>query len=409
MTRSMHKLTARTVATVKDAGRYSDGDGLYLRVGRSNDKRWVFRYTSPSSKKPREMGLGSARTGMVSLGEARALALKARETLQSGQDPLEQRSLALRKQQKTPTFGEFSDQFVDEQVTAFRNAKHIAQWRMTLREYAAPIRQKQLDAITTEDILSILQPIWRTKSETADRLRGRIERVLNAAKARGLRSGENPAAWRGHLELILPKREKLTRGHFAAMPYGDVPKFMQNLRVQKGTAARALEFLILSACRSGEVRQMQWCELDLQNDIWNIPAARMKMGREHRVPITERMNELLTEAQEQDCKTDYVFVGPVKQNPFSDAALSAVLKRMEVANCTVHGFRSSFRDWAGDMTDAPREVAEAALAHVVGDATERAYRRGDAFEKRSDLMKLWSGYCDSDGAFGYDQRQQAAQ
>jgi len=396
MARSMHKLTARKVATVKDAGRYSDGDGLYLRVGRSNDKRWVFRYTSPSSTTSREMGLGSARNGMVSLGEARALALKARETLQSGYDPLEQRSRARSKQQKMPTFGEFSDQFVDEQVTAFRNAKHIAQWRMTLREYAAPIRQKQVDAITTEDILGILQPMWRTKPETADRLRGRIERVLNAAKALGLRSGENPAAWRGHLELLLPKREKLTRGHFAAMPYGDVPQFIQHLRTQKGTAARALEFLILSACRSGEVRQMQWCELDLQNGIWTIPAPRMKTCREHRVPITNRMNELLTDAQEQDYKTEYVFVGPVKKNPFSDFALSAVLKRMKIANCTVHGFRSSFRDWAGDMTDTPREVAEAALAHAVGDATERAYRRGSAFEKRQVLMQAWERHIQVD-------------
>lgn len=394
MARSMHKLTARKVATVKDAGRYSDGDGLYLRVGRSNDKRWVFRYTSPSNKKPREMGLGSARNGMISLGEARALALKARETLQSGQDPLEQRSLALSKQ-KTPTFGEFSDQFVDEQVTAFRNAKHIAQWRMTLKEYAAPIRSKKLDAITTEDILGILQPMWQRTPETANRLRGRIERVLNAAKARGLRSGENPAAWRGHLELLLPKREKLTRGHFAAMPYQNVPEFMQRLRTQKGTIARALEFVILSACRSGEVRKLQWCELDLENGVWTIPAVRMKAGREHRVPLTNRMHELLAEMQEQNCSTGYVFVGAVKHNPFSDAALSAVLKRMEVSNCIVHGFRSSFRDWAGDMTDAPREVAEAALAHVVGDATERAYRRGDAFEKRKDLMDAWWTYCSS--------------
>lgn len=395
MSRSLHKLTARTVATTTKPGRYSDGGGLYLRVGRSGGKRWVLRFTPTQGAKPREMGLGSAQSGMVSLSEARELAAKARTTLQSGNDPLEQRLKVQQEQQRAVTFGQFSDQFVAEQVTAFRNEKHIAQWRMTLKEYAAPIRNKQIDAITTEDILGILQPKWHTTPETANRLRGRIERVLNAAKARGLRSGENPAAWRGHLELLLPKREKLTRGHFAAMPYQNVPEFMKRLRTQKGTIARALEFVILSACRSGEVRKLQWCELDLENGIWTIPAVRMKAGREHRVPITNRMHELLTEVQEQECKSEYVFTGSVKHNPFSDAALGAVLKRMEVSNCTVHGFRSSFRDWAGDITDAPREVAEAALAHVVGDATERAYRRGDAFEKRSRLMQAWTNYCHS--------------
>ena len=264
---------------------------------------------------------------------------------------------------------------------------------MTLTKYAAPIRDKPLPEITTEDILGILEPIWLTRSETASRLRGRIERVLNAAKAKGLRTGENPAAWRGHLDSLLPKRQKLTRGHHAAMPYQDVPIFIEKLQRQPGLTARAFEFLILSASRSGEVRYLQWSEIDQQGRVWTIPGERMKAGRSHRVPLTDQMIAILSDMRQQQLNDQYVFVGPNKHRPFSDAALSAVLKRMQVTNATVHGFRSSFRDWAGDTTDFPREVAEAALAHVVGDATERAHRRGDAFEKRRALMQVWAEYC----------------
>lgn len=393
MPRSMHKLTARKVATTKNSGRYSDGAGLYLRVDRSGNKRWVFRYTPQPNAAPREMGLGSAHTGGVSLASARILAQAARTTLQHGDDPLAVKERIRSEKLKAVTFGTFADQFVELQATNFRNPKHIAHWKMTLTTYAKPIRAMSLDAITTDDILHILQPMWQTKPETAHRLRGRIERILNAAKARGLRSGENPATWRGHLELLLPKRVKLQRGHFAAMAYQDVPQFIKQLRTQKGTAARALEFLILGACRSSEVRYLEWSELDLGNKIWTVPSHRMKAGREHRVPITARMNELLEDMKVLHPERDYVFTGPIKHNPFSDAALSAVLKRMKITNCTVHGFRSSFRDWVGDATDFPREIAETALAHLVGSATERAYRRGDAFEKRQLLMHAWEKHC----------------
>ncbi|MBD1549781.1 site-specific integrase [Roseibium aggregatum] len=258
---------------------------------------------------------------------------------------------------------------------------------------AAPIRKKALDEIDTNDILGILEPLWQTKPETAHRLRGRIERVLNAAKVKGLRSGENPAAWRGHLELLLPKRAKLTRGHFAALPYTDIPAFIRDLKRREGLAARALEFLILGACRSGEVRHLQWSELDMNAKIWTVPKERMKAGRPHRVPLTDRMIAILREIEQMKLNEQYVFVGPNKHRPFSDAALGVVLKRMKIENCTVHGFRSSFRDWAGDNTSFPREVAEAALAHMVGDATERAYRRGDAFSKRRNLMEDWGEFC----------------
>ncbi len=395
MARGLHKLTARAVANLKQPGRYSDGGGLYLRVSETGQKKWVLRYTPPRGSKTREMGLGSADASGVSLQKARNLAQAARETLREGEDPLAIKQ-AEQAEAVNPTFGEFADAFVDGQAKSFRNDKHVAQWRMTLATYAALIKDKQLFEITTEDVLRILEPIWQEKPETASRLRGRIERVLNAAKAKGLRSGENPAAWRGHLELLLPKRKRLSRGHHAAMPYREVPAFVEKLRSRPGLAARALEFVILSACRSGEVRFMEWPEVDWDNASWTIPGHRMKAGRSHRVPLTERMVTILKEIQDYGLNDQFVFVGPNKYRPFSDMALSAVLKRMKIDNCTVHGFRSSFRDWAGDATSFPREVAEAALAHVVGDATERAYRRGDAYAKRQALMEEWAAYCLAD-------------
>jgi integrase len=391
MARSIHRLSARQVGAAKRPGRYSDGAGLYLRVTGSGGKRWVFRYTPTKGARPREMGLGSAGKGSVSLADAREAAFAFRKQLQNGSDPI-----ALKRIEdagEVPQFGAFADAFVDGQAVGFRNAKHIAQWRMTLTKYAAPIRAKRVDEITTEDILAILEPIWQTKNETADRLRGRIERVLNAAKARKLRSGENPAAWRGHLELLLPKRNKLQRGHFAAMDYKQIPAFFQELQTREGMAPLALEFLILAACRSGEVRHLEWADLDLKNRVWVIPATKMKAGRMHRVPVTDRMAEIVNRVSPFSQDSPFVFPTRSGQTTLSDAALGAVLKRMGVSKATVHGFRSSFRDWAGDATDYPREVAEAALAHVVGDATERAYRRRDAFEKRTALMGTWSEYC----------------
>lgn len=390
MTRAIHKLTARQVETTKKSGRYGDGAGLYLRVTGTGHKRWVFRYTPAKGASPREMGLGSAAKGAVSLAEARELAHEARNGLRQGEDPI-----SVKRSTHTggiPRFGVFADEFVEDQTTNFRNAKHIAQWRMTLTVYAAPIRDKQVDEITTDDILNILKPLWQTKNETANRLRGRIERVLSAAKARGLRSGENPAAWRGHMELLLPKRSKLQRGHHAAMEYKDVPAFMVALHKRESMAALALEFLILAACRSGEVRHAEWSELNIDNRVWAIPAEKMKAGRQHRVPLTDRMVAIIDTVKPFSHNSRYVFPSRSGYTPLSDAALSAVLKRMKVTGVTVHGFRSSFRDWAGDATDYPREVAETALAHVVGDATERAYRRKDAFEKRVEMLRDWNKY-----------------
>jgi integrase len=263
---------------------------------------------------------------------------------------------------------------------------------MTLTKYAAPLRDKPLDAIQTDDVLSVLTPLWQTKNETASRLRGRIERVLDAARAKGLRSGENPARWRGHLDHLLPKRQKLSRGHHAALPYADVPELVADLRNREGAAALALEFLILTAARSGEVLGAKWNEIDRDAKVWTVPAERMKAGREHRVPLTQRALQILATV-EQVRTGDYVFPGQRHGRPLSVMSMEMLLRRMKV-DVTVHGFRSSFRDWAGECTSFPREIAEAALAHTVGDETERAYRRGDALEKRRKLMAAWASFCE---------------
>jgi len=392
----MHKLTARQVSSTNKAGRYSDGAGLYLRVSANGQKRWVLRYTPALGAKPREMGLGSASNSAVSLAQARTMAQEARRNVQEGIDPIRHRQMQTPTEDGgIPLFGAFADEFVEDQITSFRNDKHIAQWKMTLTKYAKPIRRKSIDEITTDDILAILKPIWMTKNETANRLRGRIERVLNAAKARGLRSGENPAQWRGHLELLLPKQSKLKRGHFAAMDYKQLPSFMNELRQREGLATLALELLILAACRSGEIRHMEWIDVDMEQAIWTIPANKMKAGKKHRIPLTDRMIEILKQVHLFTGEEQYVFSSRNK-TPLTDAALSAVLKRMNITNATVHGFRSSFRDWVGDMTDYPREVAEEALAHIVGNATERAYRRSDAFDKRIVLMQSWKMFLNPD-------------
>lgn len=375
------------MASITKPGRHGDGGGLYLVVDKSGAKRWVFLFRRDGTL--REMGLGGLKS--VNLARARELAGEARANLQAGIDPIAAKNSA---PVTVPTFGEEADAFIEAMKPQFRNAKHIAQWEMTLRDYAAPLRPKRVDQITTADVLEVLKPYWLTKPETASRLRGRIERVLDAAKAKGHRSGENPALWRGHLDKLLPKRRKLTRGHHAAMPYEDVPAFVAELRQREAMAARALEFTILTAARSGETFGATWKEIDLEAALWIVPAKRMKAGREHRVPLTPRAVEILTELSQLGAEPDaYVFPGQKDGRPLSVMAMEMILRRMKI-NFTVHGFRSAFRDWAGEETAFPREVAEAALAHVVGDETERAYRRGDALEKRRKLMTAWASYCE---------------
>jgi len=328
----------------------------------------------------------------VSLLQARDGAAKAREHLRAGRDPIVERKNSQQSAVAVPTFGEMADSLIESIESGFRNPKHRAQWRMTLTKYAAPLRKKRVSDIAIADVLGVLQPIWTTKSETASRVRSRIERVLDAAKARGHRSGENPARWRGYLETLLPKPSKLTRGHHAAMAFDDIPRFIEKLRKLEGLGALALEFLILTAARSGEVYAARRSEFDLNTKVWTVPGRRMKSGREHRVPLSDRASEIIRDILDKH-SDEFVFPSTRPGKHLSSMALAMMLRRMEL-KCTVHGFRSAFRDWAGERTEVPREIAEAALAHAVGDATERAYRRGDALEKRRDLMKKWAEFCE---------------
>jgi integrase len=378
----IHKLTTLQIDKAKPREKpysLSDGSGLYLRVRPGPVKSWVFRFTRDG--RPNEMGLGLANT--VTLREAREKASEARKLVAAGRNPIEakrQARMASAAKPK-PTFGKCAAALIESKKSEWRNAKHRQQWRVTLETYCAPIWAMPVDEVGREAILDVLQPLWQRVPETASRLRGRIEAVLDFAKAHGWRSGENPAAWRGNLAHILPKRQKLARGHFAAMPYAEIPAFMAVLRELEGMAARALEFLILTAARSGGVLGARWSEFDLQTKAWTIPASRMKAAREHRVPLSGRALAILEEMKAIRFN-DLVF-------PVSSSAMAALVP----SGVTVHGFRSAFRDWVGNETQFPRELAEAALAHVSGDATERAYRRSDALEKRRALMEVWAQYC----------------
>jgi integrase len=383
MARKINRLNARAVATITKYGRHADGGGLYLSISPNGGRRWVFLYRW--HRKPTEIGFGSARD--VTLARARELAGQARAKLAEGINPKD-----VRRPAQGATFGECADRLIEAMRPSWRNRKHAAQWEMTLREYAAPLRRLPVDKITTDDVLSVLKPLWNDKPETASRLRGRIERVLDAAKAQGLRSGENPARWRGHLDQLLPKRQRLTRGHHAAMSYTDVSTFMGDLQARQATAVLALEFAILTAARSGEVLGARWDEFDLDEAVWTVPAARMKAGREHRVPLSRRALKIAKVMHEAG-NGEFVFPGQKAGRPLAVVALETVLRRMKVENATVHGFRSAFRDWAAECTNFPNEVCEAALAHVIENKAEAAYRRGDLFDKRRKLMDAWAAYC----------------
>lgn len=388
------KLTARSAATTKP-GRYGDGDGLWLVVAASGARKWVFRFSFAG--RVTEMGLGSADT--VGLAQARNRALDARKSLVEGNNPIEVRRKAKRADAGKPTFGTIADALIAGKESEWRNEKHRAQWRMTLKTYAAPLRSRPVDEIDTEAVLSVLRPLWQAKPETASRLRGRIEAVLDAARAMGHipRNEANPARWRSHLDRLLPKRGKLTRGHHAAMDYEAIPKFFERLRERDATAALALEFAILTAARSGEALGARWSEIDFDKRLWGVPAERMKAGRAHRVPLSGRALAILEKLAEAKIGV-FIFSGQKATKPLSSMALEMMLRRMGVQGATVHGFRSAFRDWAGNETDFPRELAEAALAHVIGDKAEQAYRRSDALVRRRALMEEWANFCEPDVA-----------
>jgi integrase len=370
----------------------SDGAGLYLKVDTSGAKRWVFLWERKANGKrmQREAGLGSVQA--VTLARAREKAAEFRSMLAEGVDPLDARAATTAAREGRRTFGQIAEAFLATKEHGWRNAKHRAQWRMTLERYAAALWARPVDEVDTAAVLAALQPLWQVKPETASRLRGRIEAVLDAARVQGLRNGENPARWRGHLDKLLPRPKKLARGHYAAMQYAAVPAFIARLRDQPAIAAMALDFLILTAARTGEVIAAQWAEIDLDARVWTVPGTRMKGGREHRVPLSRPALALLNRLAE--AKTGaFVFPGQRLDKPLSNMSLEMVLRRMSLNGVTVHGFRSAFRDWCGDHTSFPREVAEAALAHVAGDATEQAYRRSDALEKRRGLMEAWGMFC----------------
>lgn len=383
MARAQSKLTDTECKAASKPGMLSDGGGLYLHVKPSGAKSWAFIWKQGGKRN--EMGLGVYPT--IRLAKARTLASENRQAVAEGRNPI-----AERKKEAEPTFAECADMFLASMEGQWRNEKHRAQWRMTLSEYAKPLGSKRVSEIGTDDVLKVLSPIWQDKAETASRLRGRIERVLDYAKARGWRTGENPALWRGHLKSILPVRQRLTRGHHAAMPYRDVPAFMEALPGKEAMAARALEFLILTAARSGEVLGATWDEMDLENGVWTVPASRMKAGKKHRVPLSERALAIVTALHETRI-SPFVFPGQKKDRPLSNMAFEMLMRRMKADAFTAHGFRSAFRDWAGDETHFSRDVAEQALAHRVGDATEQAYRRADALDKRRKLMMAWADYC----------------
>jgi integrase len=384
MSRQLNRLSARTVETLRARGRHADGGGLYLFIARDGGRRWVFIYRRHGRRF--ELGFGSARD--VNLAKARQLAAEARTLLATGGDPRQ-----VRKPKVAHTFGEVADQVVEAMRPSWRNEKHAEQWRMTLEKYAARLRPLPVERISTDDVLGVLKPLWGRRPETAARLRGRIERVLDAAKAQGLRTGENPARWRGHLDQLLPRRQRLTRGHHAAMPYVDIPPFVDALRARQSTAARALELLILTGVRSGEVLGARWDEFDLERAIWTIPPQRMKSGKEHRVPLSKRAMAIVKQLDAD--RNEFVFAGGKPDRPLSNMALAMVLRRMKIEGVTVHGFRSAFRTWAAERTPFPYEVCEAALAHVVRNKVEAAYQRGDLFEKRRRLMDAWAEYCQS--------------
>lgn len=376
-----NRLSETRIRTLKKAGIYADGDGLYLRVRAEGSKQWYFIFTRKGKRT--EIGLGGYGQGTapVSLDLAREKAQAIRERLARGEDVA-----------KSKTFADVMEDVLAVKEASFRNDKHRAQWRMTLDKYAATLHKRPVASITRDDVVETLKPIWTKIPETADRTRMRIAAVIDHAKARGLFVGDNPADWKGGLKELLPARSKLTRGHHAAASYKDVPAIMAKLRTIDAVSARAVEFLCLTAGRSGEVRGATWNEIDLVTAVWIVPAERMKAGREHRVPLGPRAIELL-KIQQAIATCDLVFEGGKAGTPISDTAMTKVLRGAGAGNATIHGLRSSFRDWSGDSTSHPRDVAEAALAHVVGNATEQAYRRGDALQKRRHLMEDWQNYC----------------
>ena len=418
MPRKAAGLTAQKVVKA-GPGRYGDGNGLYLLVrparalGMPDGRFWVFRYVMGG--KMREMGLGrapgtTADKGVATLGEVRSRAGDLFRKVQQGIDPLAERDAetarckaeAQHEAALAKSFREVAELYINGHETAWRNAKHRQQWTNTLEAYAYPyMGDLPCGQVSTAEVMAALEPIWAVKPETASRVRGRIESVLDYATARGWRSGENPARWRGHLADLLPARRAVAVvEHHPALPYQEIGAFMETLHEQAGLSAQALEFTILTAARTGEVLGARWEEIDQEGEVWTIPGERMKAGREHRVPLSAPAKAVLAKVPRDG--GPFVFPGGRAGRPLSTMALLMTLRRMGRGDLTVHGFRSTFRDWVAECTGYPGEVAEAALAHTIGDKVEAAYRRGDLFDKRSRLMEDWAKFCANPAAGGGD-------
>ena len=388
-------LSVKKIERLKTPGRFADGHGLYLQVLSATNRSWLFRYTRTGRE--RWMGLGPLHT--FDLAEARELARKARQQIKDGVDPLDVRKAAKQAEKlqaaKTKTFKECADDYYAFHQAKWKNAKWRSQFTATLRDYVHPkIGQLPIADIDSGLVLKCVEPIWKTKTPTADRVRRRIQAVLDWATVRNYRAGENPARWGGHLEHILPKACEFASGqHHAALPYAAIPEFMAALRALKGIHARALELTILTALRTNEATGARWSEIDFATKTWTVPAARMKISkRDHRVPLSDRALAIL---QGLPRLNDFIFPGERDEKPISNSAMDRLLKRMGYKGnqATVHGFRSSFRDWASETTGFPHEICEMALAHTIGNKVEAAYRRGDLFAKRARLMADWARYC----------------
>jgi integrase len=389
-------LTSKKVDRTKTPGRLHDGHGLYLQIKGAENKSWLLRYERDGRE--RWLGLGPLHT--FSLKEARERARAARQLLHDGIDPIEDRKAKRAERAlaaaKSMSFRDCAEAYIAANESAWKNAKHAAQWTATLKTYVYPhIGGLAVADIDTGLVLKCVEPIWHDKTETASRVRGRIESVLDWATVRKYRTGDNPARWQGHLEHALPSKSRLAKvNHHAALPYAELPDFMRRLRERDGVAAKALEFTVLTAARTNEVIGAHRPEIDLQAGTWTIPPGRMKGGREHTVPLSKRAVELLRELPTEK-GNGHVFIGPTQGAGLSNMAMTAVLRRMGHGDITVPGMRSTFRDWAAECTNYPNHVVEMALAHAIGDKVEAAYRRGDLFKKRQQLAEAWAKFCTS--------------
>ena len=393
MARQINKLSDRWVKATKQPGRFADGNGLYLQVSQSASKSWLFRFMQDG--RSREMGLGS--TSAISLAEARTAALQCQRLLRDGIDPIKDRHERLTKvkaeKRDVLTFSHCAAEYLKAHSASWKSLRHAEIWASSVKRYADPvIGAMPVNAVDRSHIMRVLDPIWRVKTETAKKLRGRLESILDWATVQDYRKGENPARWKGHLDKLLPKPSEVHRvKHFPALPYQEINAFMNELRQREAASARALRLIILTAVRSGELRGAVWSEFNLADATWTIPAERMKAGKEHVIPLSAEAVSIL-QALPRMASSGYLFTGAKSGRPLSDVVFKKLMERMKRSGITTHGFRSSFRDWAAEQTSFPREVIESALAHQLRDKAEAAYFRSNLLNKRRELMNMWGEY-----------------